>query len=294
MNINNSIDMLYTYWSAVITADLLKMTSVTSRLHRSPNDRIQYVMKEVEGSPVNFIPHSRIRNESLNLFEVDIEIESSCDEIVPNQPYRYKVFTRKGRRLVSDENVIFAEDGKILFTGNCMDVEIVEKLKMANNDVMAGFAIRSRVDDKIKAIKLNRSRIITENDMHHGATFDEDGFYNISFSPVELGIYSDDGFTVPISIFMENSIIKSEIMIRGIGDPLFVNNGYPVIEKNSVKLPNHLYDKHVPWSLTVFLVDGTSEQFLLPENKIYIFSQNVSKAIITDALDNDWEMHSNV
>jgi len=282
------------YWSATLAGDNCLMSESISIENRSDQERKVFIKKEIVSSPLFSIPYSRIENERHELCCPIIRIENQETEFLPYKKYRYQIFTQQ-KQIICDEYVTFDSSGKIIFTGNMLNFEIVEKMKFKKGyeNPAIGFALRDRCGSSIDGVRI-WSRVLSKGDLLSGATFDKDGFYNLTCDDHDFNHKTKaQNLLIPVTVYASNNTEKSEVLIRQQSDALFVTGCFADFYDGNVYMPNHIYHKHIPWSLTVFFHTGHSTQILLPKEEEYQFPTQkygeIIKTVLTDALDNDWE-----
>lgn len=189
----------------------------------------------------------------------------------------FVVLDRYGR-LVYQDAVRMAGDG--LIAGSGRESEIVTKLSFSRSGVRRGMAVRTPrgLIDSIIPINL----IVDEFELRSGAGFAEDGFQIANFTVRDDHLESR---AAKFSLRAGRSRETVEVWLRGIDDPFFVGSLDPQFEGGAV----YLASKGMRyWSLSVLLADGRSLVVDHPDRQEYRFDAPVIRAVLTDALDNDW------
>lgn len=89
-------------------------------------------------------------------------------------------------------------------------------------------------------------------------------------------------------IYKDNGVLKKttiKIMVRGSDHVLFVNNLFPFICKTKLKLVETSENYFI---LFVTLNNGVKHYFKFPEQKEFIFEDDIKQAVLTDILSFDW------
>ena len=122
------------------------------------------------------------------------------------------------------------------------------------------------------------------------------GVFEPTFAICEFALTNRDGSPddgkgrwLDISIYgaTPNSRERRTYFVRGTDHPHFHDNLFPVINGRRVTMPD--YDGH-PWCLSLRLADGQNIVIDHPDDQHYDFSDNVVFAVLTDAVDHDWEV----
>jgi hypothetical protein len=111
-----------------------------------------------------------------------------------------------------------------------------------------------------------------------------DGFYSYNFY-LDRDDYKEKLLKFRfIDKFFPESI---ELRFPGKEHPYFFDNMFPVIDKNKVIIPKV---NSLVWSIAVFFEDETDIHMEFPREKTILFNKDIKKVVLTDALDNDWEV----
>lgn len=268
MFIEEKKETLKRYINALIKQDKEKVKDSLSQdfgIHQNKNktEHIKHEMQE-------FLKRSKIFELKENHFHLEL------NHIFNNH---YKMFLLdKNHKFVYEDIFHFDEENKII--GNQTHWEIIPKLKFISNNIKRGLAIRNNEEkpylitlhfDKPKVLKILQS--------------DSDPEY----SNVEIEFNDENGLSRSLEATIFGGEIKKETLkldFNGIDHPYFKENLYPKIIKNKIEIPQYTYKF---WELCVIFKDNTRINIENPTKKEYQFEKEISKAILTDALDNDWE-----
>lgn len=114
-----------------------------------------------------------------------------------------------------------------------------------------------------------------------GINFNEDGFYSAEF-------YSDNIkeciFYIMVIKFSDGTFEKRPVYFDSFNRN---NKPYKLID-NRFKIVDEVY----PVNCAIWYKDGKTKNYVYPRN-LDIKTDNLSKAIVTDVLDNDWEVDLN-
>ena len=262
------------YWISLRNGDVKATTDLMSwkyaRFHGG--DMRNMSIKKIED--VHFVHerHPYLRT----LEDRDFSIEIRTHDSLPDHVYLYDVVA-DGKLLYSEQ--IEMDGDKIARTGNFSGCEIVEKFAIDKNQFYPSFAIKPNrwLDIKFLKIKINRSIYLSSIErIQHGSSFDEDGFYYLKTD------HSVDGRSIPICIsvsYSDGSVEKSTVVINGSDCKWFAP-----LSKGSLA---NLYKKQMPWSLT-----SQNMHIMFPKARdIENMFEKECSFILTDALDNDWNVH---
>lgn len=131
--------------------------------------------------------------------------------------------------------------------------------------------------------------VVAEIDLNDGANMEED-----SFQVLTIRIHGDDlkERHAPVRFLLEDNDTnecthaQEILLLRGIDHPQF-QNMTPRIEGDTVHMP---VGKMRVWSLTCFDQDGTATTYEYPDLSCIKHGRKITRAVLTDALDNDWEV----
>lgn len=109
------------------------------------------------------------------------------------------------------------------------------------------------------------------------------------YSSLIFALDGDDGKTIDAEILLYSTPSKlreaKRLTLRGTDHPFFEENAFPVVRGRTVDVPK---TRSRPWSLDVAW-EGGGRQILHPDAGSFEFEGTVTRAILTDAVDNDWE-----
>lgn len=186
----------------------------------------------------------------------------------------YGVFS-EGRFVYEDE---FWFDENDLLMGNGRPCDIVSKIHRYH-DGRTTRAVAIRYPD-IKHLRcldpaVREQRFIPKANADAAQLFlslgDDDGRSRI----MDFRVLKE-GFAGPLAAEM-----------RGKDHPLFVDDMFPLIRGCEVEVAP---ERMSIWSLMVWFADGRTQVINAPQKKHYRFPDPVVQAVLTDALDNDWDV----
>ncbi len=163
-------------------------------------------------------------------------------------------------------------------SSNNFNTQIVSKYKIENDKIKSlGLAIKSR-----REIENIISPDLDCVSFEEGANFKEDGFYSAEF--VNNKIKFNNKYRFFIKFKNEKSIEKRSIFF----DNLRIEDKPYNISNNELVILNDKY----PVNINIEKTNGDTLNIIYPRDfKTNI--EQIKKAIITDVLDNDWEINLN-
>lgn len=174
-----------------------------------------------------------------------------------------------------------------LLVGNGDFIEMVPKLHFhADGSISRGMALRTRTG------KLSHVHVITPCTSHYrfdcvSSSQEEDGASHLSFVINDDDLLGRDGeFRCYVETRRGLCVSRQTRYLRGIDHPCFTSGMYPRIDGCYVSFE---HDMANAWSLTVELESGKLRTIEAPSGEPIEFDEDVRHAILTDAIDNDWE-----
>ena len=206
-------------------------------------------------------------------FELDAGMSVAVDRMDADGSVIFFVRSGKGDLVYQDAWRI---DGDGCIVGDGRAFEIVSKFHFA----------RGRATRRALAVRSVRGRVTSVVPI--GLTADEclfeQGLNSDAFSTISMLLPNDDlkALWARFRISDETGARATEtVWLRGISETVDL---FPFIEGRRVMLPGEAR----AWELNVLLQDGTSRCVEHPIPGVYLFSQPVRTAVLTDAMDNDW------
>jgi len=196
----------------------------------------------------------------------------------------FYVTDHKGR-LVYEDWTIMGDDGLILGDGGIW--EVINKMRFRKNGFVRAFCIR--MNPTIPKMVMVHDAIMSDHLI-------QPGIYEPSFAVCEFTLTNLDGTPdtplgrwVDLSIYggQPNSRERRHYFMRGTDHPHFHDHLFPVISGQRILMPD--YDGH-PWCLSLRLANGENIVIDHPDNPVYDFPVPVVFAVLTDAIDHDWEV----
>jgi hypothetical protein len=207
--------------------------------------------------------------------------------IVPGLPgaFNFAVLSDDGA-FVSEDSLFVGDDGMI--RGNGRLFEVVSKLAFTRGRRPArGLAIRGH------GIRLDLVRpadvVATGLTLRRSATFDSDFFHTCAMSlPGDDLKGRQQAFRFAGSGAAGHVRQVFDVWLRGLDDPFFVGDLYPGLDGKLVTLPSGMRRY---WSLMAAPADRAAPVTVAhPEGgSVHAFPWPVAVAVLTDALDNDWQ-----
>lgn len=191
-------------------------------------------------------------------------------------------------RLVYEDWAVFGDDDLLVGDGGIW--EVINKMRFRQHDDPAF----------VRAFCIRMNPVLPKAIMVHDAVMSDHlilpGVYEPSFAVCEFTLTNRDGTPdntcgrwVDLSIYggVANSRERRRYYMRGTDHPHFVSDLFPVLSGQTVLMPD--YDGH-PWCLSLRLADGRNIVIDHPDERRYDFDQDVVFAVLTDAIDHDWEV----
>lgn len=156
--------------------------------------------------------------------------------------------------------------------------QIVPKYGIKNNEInFIGMAIKSRED-----LETIISTNFEKEYFSKGLNFKEDNFYSVKFNILENENIKHKTYNFYLKY---KNILKPEKRVVFFDDFRIEDCPY-IIRENKLIIKNESY----PVNLSIFKENNENINFIYPRNK-EIQLENKMKIIITDVLDNDWELN---
>jgi len=185
-------------------------------------------------------------------------------------------------RLIYEDALPIGEDG--LLGGDGSAFETVCKLRLrpkgAGVDIGRGVAIR-RAPHAPEAVIVRRPHTLDQR--FHPRAPDPD------YAALDFTVAGDIGATLAAEVLIyaaEGVREVKRLVLRGIDHPHFEGRAFVRIEGERVVVPK---TRARPWSLCALLADGRCQTVLQPDSGGIQFDDRVVSAVLTDAVDNDWE-----
>jgi hypothetical protein len=194
-------------------------------------------------------------------------------------------------RLVYEDWAVVGADG--LLIGDNGLWEVINKLRFRQGgDPAFVRAFCIRMNPTVPKTLLVHNAIMTQSLILKGVF--EPTFAVCEFSLLNRDGSPDDGKArwLDISIFGATpySRERRRYFVRGNDHPHFHDHLFPVLAGKRVSMPD--YDGH-PWCLSLRLADGQNIVIDHPDEAHYDFASPVVFAVLTDAVDHDWEVRLN-
>jgi len=210
--------------------------------------------------------------------------------------------------LIYEDALPIAEDG--LFGGDGSAFETVTKLhlkiSMESMESMDSMYSMHSMDDvgrefgrELAAVEIRRGLAVRRGARPADAALvrsprcSDQAFLSVSpdpdYSSLIFALDEDDGRTIDAEILLYSTPSKlreaKRLTLRGIDHPFFEAAAFPLVRGRAVEVPK---TRSRPWSLDVAW-EGGGRQILHPDAGTFEFEGVVTRAILTDAVDNDWE-----
>ena len=267
------ISLFKDYYSSVMTMDphLVKLNYVDNgNLHEGffLDDHIKYDIDQY----VNNHEHFKLFS------DLDFYVQHTGTNGLIDY---FSVLNSEGK-FVFEIPVCFSDGGKLL--PNCSRYNIVPKTLFNKFRFKRQFAIWCPQNKQDPFSVIAKGTIIENGFLIETSSYDEDSFKNFSFTIPDDDLSSKN---IKFIIFGESSKEKVSVRFCGRDHPFFIDNNYPIITDNSVQIDD---TGMIIWSLSVFLDSGEKIYLPFPKSETLYFNNKVVKVVLTDALDNDWEV----
>lgn len=271
--------LVRSYFNSLILNDVQSVRSCFSNDSKVHNGYYidDFIMAEMN----EFNQYSRYYDLQHNNFEVIPTFQSS------NEAY-YSVLNHHGK-LVFDHGVNVIND-KIVSDGSFYQKVTKNKYKLNCSDGHKSFyrsvAIwcpYSSESPQFVIVKPSDTKGVYQGNLRKSASTEKDGFYSFEF------FVSDDdklSHTFGFRFIDKKYSESSNLYFSGENHPYFFDDMYPELVGSKLKL-NHV--DTLIWSVAVYLENGKYYHIEFPRVEEIEFEANIVKAIVTDALDNDWE-----
>lgn len=178
-------------------------------------------------------------------------------------------------------------DNNHIFPDN-LSYQVVPKfLFYQNGNIKRSFAVWCPYSKSspMTIIPKSKNYKLDQQQFNYSASTETDGFFSYAFK-----IQYDDFREKIIKFRFLDKQFAGNIDLRfpGKEHPYFFDNMFPIIDKQTVIIPDV---EALVWSIAVFFDDGTNIHMEFPREKHILFNKSISKVILTDALDNDWESY---
>lgn len=199
----------------------------------------------------------------------------------------FYVTDHKGR-LVYEDWTMIGDDGLIVGDGGIW--EVINKMRFRKHGFVRAFCIR--MNPTIPKMVMVHDAIMSDHLI-------QPGVYEPSFAVCEFTLTNLDGTPdtslgrwVDLSIYggQPNSRERRPYFMRGTDHPHFHDDLFPNISGKQIIMPD--YDGH-PWCLSLRLADSQNIVIDHPDDPVYDFPAPVTFAVLTDAIDHDWEVWAN-
>lgn len=195
----------------------------------------------------------------------------------------YSVYNRRGQIIYEEQNRL-GDDG--LLIGNGLQWEYISKLKFSRT---ADARLLVRRGLCLRHAALKASAVIFYSHAVEDLRLNPSSFDPYS-TIVDFSLPEDDGAELLVDMMVTagtpGSRERSKVLMRGTDHPHFRANLFTGIDGNRVRLAGYDF---IYWVLNVRLSNGESVKIYHPDKKQYTFDHDVVFAVLTDAIDNDWE-----
>ena len=274
------IDIVTNYFNALLKNDLPKIKSLFSDKIGVHNG---YYIDDFIIAEVNeFNKYSKFYDLKHNNFSIIKTFNKSGFQ-------SFLVLNDNGH-LVFDHGVSIV-DGKIIGDGSFY--QKVTKNKYRRNTAGDCFSVHRSVavwcpyspqSPRFMLVKNGSDFKVQQGNLNFTASTKTDGFYSYEFNVVNDDMKSK---LVDFRIIDPHYSENTTVYFHGDEHPYFFSNMFPVID-NKKLLINKV--ESLIWSVAVFFDNGTSQHIEFPRIEEFTFDHHIVKAIVTDALDNDWEI----